>query len=73
MRSASMAGRGRRPDVYVGVDAFGRGCYGGGGYNCNKVSCISSLVAVDSMMLDTLDMNKSMFLYGYVATILHFE
>lgn len=23
-------------DVFVGVDVFGRGCYGGGGYNTNK-------------------------------------
>ena len=27
----------RRGDVYVGVDVFGRGCYGGGGFNTNKV------------------------------------
>ena len=25
----------RREDVYVGVDVFGRGCFGGGGFNCN--------------------------------------
>ena len=25
-------------DVYVGIDVFGRGCYGGGGYNTCKVS-----------------------------------
>ena len=24
--------------VFVGVDVFGRGCYGGGGYNCGEVS-----------------------------------
>lgn len=24
-------------DVYVGIDVFGRGCYGGGGYNSVKV------------------------------------
>ena len=42
MRSASAAGNSRRPDVYVGVDVFGRGCYGGGGYSCNKVSWCSS-------------------------------
>ena len=24
----------RRRDVYVGVDVFGRGCFGGGGFNC---------------------------------------
>ncbi|XP_022782024.1 cytosolic endo-beta-N-acetylglucosaminidase-like [Stylophora pistillata] len=33
MRSAAAAGRARQTDVYVGVDVFGRGCYGGGGYN----------------------------------------
>ena len=24
-------------EVYVGIDVFGRGCYGGGGYNSCKV------------------------------------
>lgn len=28
----------RRGEVYVGIDVFGRGCYGGGGYNSHKVS-----------------------------------
>lgn len=28
------AGR-RRADIYVGVDVFGRGCLGGGGYSCH--------------------------------------
>lgn len=23
-------------DVYVGVDVFGRGCFGGGGFNCSQ-------------------------------------
>lgn len=34
--SGTLAGD-RRGDVYVGVDVFGRDCYGGGGYNTNKV------------------------------------
>lgn len=25
----------RKHDVYVGVDVFGRGCFGGGGFNCD--------------------------------------
>ena len=28
---------GRTHDVYVGVDIFGRGCYGGGGFNTVEV------------------------------------
>ena len=36
--SARGAGQERRYDVYVGVDVFGRGCFGGGGWNTNKVS-----------------------------------
>ena len=28
----------RSSDVYVGIDVFGRGCYGGGGFNSCKVS-----------------------------------
>ena len=23
-------------DIYVGIDVFGRGCYGGGGFACNE-------------------------------------
>ncbi len=25
----------RIKDVYVGIDVFGRNCYGGGGFNCD--------------------------------------
>lgn len=38
MRSVGAAGRDRQTDVYVGVDVFGRGCFGGGGYN-SKLVC----------------------------------
>ena len=37
MRSVGAAGRDRQADVYVGVDVFGRGCFGGGGYNSKLV------------------------------------
>ena len=30
-------GAGRPYDVYVGIDVFGRGCLGGGGYNTCEV------------------------------------
>lgn len=43
MRSAGAAGRDRLNDVYVGVDVFGRGCFGGGGYNSKAVSKAFSL------------------------------
>jgi endo-beta-N-acetylglucosaminidase D len=32
---ACTAAGGRKYDVYMGIDAFGRGTYGGGGFNCN--------------------------------------
>ena len=35
--SVRAAGHERQYDVYVGVDVFGRGVYGGGGWNTNKV------------------------------------
>ena len=35
--SKSLAGDSRATDVYVGIDVFGRGCYGGGGYNSSAV------------------------------------
>jgi len=34
--SLYLSGEERRHDVYVGVDVFGRGCYGGGGWNTNR-------------------------------------
>lgn len=40
MQSRGAAGRDRISDVYVGVDVFGRSCFGGGGYNCDKVQCL---------------------------------
>lgn len=39
--SVSVSGKERQYDVYVGVDVFGRGCYGGGGWNTYKVWTIS--------------------------------
>lgn len=35
--SAQAARENRQYDVYVGVDVFGRGVFGGGGWNSNKV------------------------------------
>ncbi|XP_065066058.1 uncharacterized protein LOC135691973 isoform X2 [Rhopilema esculentum] len=35
-RSSIIAGSDRNFDVYVGVDCFGRGCFGGGGWNTYK-------------------------------------
>jgi hypothetical protein len=37
--TATFAGH-RRGDVYVGVDVFGRKCYGDGGYNTNKALAV---------------------------------
>ncbi|KAH7433439.1 hypothetical protein KP509_07G070000 [Ceratopteris richardii] len=34
-KSAEMAGHTRQYDVYMGIDVFGRGTYGGGGYQSN--------------------------------------
>ncbi len=34
--SASLA-KERKGEVYVGIDVFGRGCPGGGGYNSSAV------------------------------------
>lgn len=35
--SLYLSGAERQLDVYVGVDVFGRGCFGGGGWNTYKV------------------------------------
>lgn len=39
-RSRILAGE-RRGEVYVGIDVFGRGCPGGGGFNSFEV-CLES-------------------------------
>ena len=36
--SIEIAGEKRRHDIYVGVDVFGRGCFGGGGWNTHLVN-----------------------------------
>ena len=33
----------RRTDIFVGVDVFGRGCLGGGGFQCDQVIICSFL------------------------------
>lgn len=35
-RSAMLVGNTRKFDVYAGLDCFGRGCFGGGGWNSHK-------------------------------------
>ena len=42
--SLEMAGEKRQHDIYVGVDVFGRGCPGGGGWNTRHVSCFYFVV-----------------------------
>lgn len=37
LASTRTLARERCGEVYVGIDVFGRGCYGGGGYNSCKV------------------------------------
>ena len=35
----------RNSDVFVGIDVFGRGCFGGGEYNCNMVRAVVGVVS----------------------------
>ena len=54
-RSKAAAGQSRQKDVYVGVDCFGRGCFGGGGWNTYKVSLqmdAKKILAQNFMMID---------------------
>jgi len=37
---------GRTHDVYVGVDVFGRGCHGGGGFNTVEVQVFDMLLSL---------------------------
>ncbi|XP_033631181.1 cytosolic endo-beta-N-acetylglucosaminidase-like [Asterias rubens] len=40
LASSVTAAGARQYDVYVGVDVFGRNCFGGGGYNTNKAMSV---------------------------------
>lgn len=43
----------RLADVFVGIDVFGRGCFGGGGYNSNLVRLIHSSVVLTPLVSGT--------------------
>ena len=48
-KTAASSSSSRVTDVYVGIDVFGRGCFGGGGYNSVAVSisvCVCVCVCV---------------------------
>lgn len=47
--------KGRDMDVYVGIDVFGRGCLGGGGYNIVEVRVINS--------------SRNIYLWGYIKWV----
>lgn len=44
--------KGRDVDVYVGIDVFGRGCLGGGGYNIVEVRVIKSRIFIYGVILN---------------------
>ena len=44
LRSSSTLAGGRKGEVYVGIDVFGRGCPGGGGYNSCEVGGSSVVI-----------------------------
>ena len=52
--SVKNAGPDRQADVYVGVDVFGRGCLGGGGYNSKAVCRYNNMFIVWMLVLDFL-------------------
>lgn len=44
--------KGRDMDVYVGIDVFGRGCLGGGGYNTVEVRVTKSRTFIHGVILN---------------------
>ncbi|KAG0618838.1 hypothetical protein M758_4G094900 [Ceratodon purpureus] len=47
--SANLAGE-RAPEVYMGVDVFGRNTFGGGGWNCNKALKVARKAKVSAAL-----------------------
>ena len=45
LRSSNTLAGGRKGEVYVGIDVFGRGCPGGGGYNSCEVGGASLILS----------------------------
>ena len=43
----TVCGKDRAKDVFVGIDVFGRGTFGGGGYDC----CIVSATCLESFCI----------------------
>lgn len=67
MRSVGAAGRDRQSDVYVGVDVFGRGCFGGGGYNSKAVRLL--IIGIVSAQIDyfTITCRLNYFIFLLIA------
>ena len=47
MDTLTVCGKDRAKDVFVGIDVFGRGTFGGGGYDC----CIVSATCLESFCI----------------------
>eukprot|EP01134_Creolimax_fragrantissima_P002242 CFRG2242T1 len=71
---------GRTSDVYVGIDVFGRGCFGGGGFNTHlaleKISSfrLSAAIFAPGWVYETLpvkdfDSNQSKFWFKLLPTL----
>ena len=67
-QSMEMAGEKRKHDIYVGVDVFGRGVPGGGGWNTRHVSCSKSFmvplqkVPIGSLLIALMFVKSDQFL-----------
>lgn len=51
-RSRLRAGA-RQHDVFVGIDVFGRGCFGGGGYNSDKAAAVARAYGLSIALFGT--------------------
>lgn len=49
-------------DIYVGLDVWGRGCPGGGGFNSAYVNVTASIICISSNFLRQINSNKNKFL-----------
>ena len=69
-QAAAAAGT-RHPDVYMGIDVFGRSTFGGGGFSCDVAAAAARLGGVPRGRSALEDMQHEHVRCGRAALLLH--
>ena len=62
MDTLTVCGKDCAKDVFVGIDVFGRGTFGGGGYDCCIVSatCLEGFCIIFKLSLEAMELIKEL-------------